>query len=136
MRSSLGQRAAVFVLLAMGGAPASSSGATITFRNGQSPQATYAGARDIRIDNSGIAALWQPNVPADAGFLSARGATVRRAVLMRWDLPGIPATAFINSVSLTLNVTDPSADTYPVYSATRHWVDAQASWVEATANQP
>jgi hypothetical protein len=56
--------------------------------------------------------------------------------LLRWDLSSVPAGSKITSVSITLNVTDVSKDTYQIYALKRPWVEPIATWgLYATGQQ-
>ena len=48
--------------------------------------------------------------------------------LLKWNLPTIPAGSKISSASVTLNVADPSAQTYQAYELKRPWVESAATW--------
>jgi hypothetical protein len=56
--------------------------------------------------------------------------------LLRWNLSSIPAGATISSVSVTLNVTNPSPETYQAYELERPWVESSATWLLYAAGQP
>ena len=48
---------------------------------------------------------------------------------LRWDLSSIPAGSKVSSVSVTLNVTNASVQTYQVYELKRAWVERAATWL-------
>jgi hypothetical protein len=48
--------------------------------------------------------------------------------LLRWDLSSIPAGSEVSSVSIDLNVTNASNQSYQVYEIKRPWVERAATW--------
>jgi len=48
--------------------------------------------------------------------------------LIKWDLSKVPAGSKIISASVTLNVTNTSAQTYEAYELKRAWTESAASW--------
>ncbi len=51
-----------------------------------------------------------------------------RATLIKWNISPIPDEAFVNSASITLNVTNESSNNYPVYQLLRDWNESQTTW--------
>ena len=49
--------------------------------------------------------------------------TQDRGALLRWNLSSIPSGATITAASLTLNVTNATANTYSLYDLKRNWVE-------------
>jgi hypothetical protein len=47
---------------------------------------------------------------------------------LKWNLSSIPAGSTIHSVTLSINVTGTTADTFEIYDAKRNWVETQATW--------
>ena len=43
--------------------------------------------------------------------------------LVRWDLNAIPASSTVQSVSLTVNVTNSTTNAYQIYEIKRPWVE-------------
>ena len=54
------------------------------------------------------------------------------ATLIRWDLSSVPAIAEVESVTLEIDVTNPTSDTYEIYALKRDWSEGQVSWESAT----
>ena len=50
------------------------------------------------------------------------------AALLKWDLSAIPAGSSIQNVTLTVNLTDNSDDTYQIYRLKRDWQESQTTW--------
>jgi hypothetical protein len=49
--------------------------------------------------------------------------------LLRWDLSSIPAGSEVSSVSINLNVTNASNQSYQLYEINRSWVEREATWL-------
>jgi len=56
------------------------------------------------------------------------GSGADEAALIKWDLAGIAPGTSVNSASITLNVTSPSAQTYEAYKLKPPWAEDQANW--------
>ena len=50
--------------------------------------------------------------------------------LLRWDLSSVPAGSEVDSASVTVNVTNPSTQTYQIYDLKRPWVESAATWLQ------
>src|SRR5215203_7325575 len=55
---------------------------------------------------------------------------------LRWDLSQIPAGATVSSASVTLNVTNPSPQTYGAYELKKAWNEGQITWNQAATGSP
>ena len=55
---------------------------------------------------------------------------------LRWDLSQIPAGATVSTASVTLNITNPSPQTYGAYDLKRAWNESQISWNQASTGTP
>ena len=90
------------------------------------PTSSYAGTRDTAIDqiaptsNYGTATTLR--VDGDEGT----GKDVY--ALLRWGSLTIPTGSTVKSVTLTLNVTNPTSGTYELYALKRNWVETGATW--------
>ena len=51
-----------------------------------------------------------------------------KSAAIRWDLSGIAPGTKVSSASVTLAVTNPSADTYKAYALKRPWTETAATW--------
>jgi hypothetical protein len=56
--------------------------------------------------------------------------------LLRWDLSSLPAGSKISSVSITLDTTNGSKDTYQIYGLKRPWAESGATWQLYAAGLP
>jgi hypothetical protein len=107
---------------------------TLSFQDGVSPSSSYAGTRDTYIS--------EPNTNSNYGTANVlrvdgdAGSGKDLSALLKWDLSSIPAGSLVQSVTLTILVTDKSNHPYQVYELTRPWVENQATWrVYATASK-
>src|SRR5919112_172226 len=50
--------------------------------------------------------------------------------LLSWDLSSVPAGSKVDSASVTVNVTNPSSQTYQIYDLERPWVESAATWLQ------
>src|SRR5215212_3589749 len=55
---------------------------------------------------------------------------------LRWDLSQIPAGATLTSASVTLNISNPSPQTYGAYELKKSWNEGQLSWNQAATGSP
>jgi hypothetical protein len=78
-----------------------------------SPAANYGGATSLKVDGD------------DPG-----GSGKDASSLLRWDLSSVPAGSKVDSASVTVNVTNPSSQTYQIYDLERPWVESAATWLQ------
>ena len=64
------------------------------------------------------------------------GSGMDKSGLIRWDLSSVPAGSKVSSASITLNITDPSVNTYQAYALKRAWVESAATWNLFAAASP
>src|SRR5215210_6490898 len=55
---------------------------------------------------------------------------------LRWDLSSIPAGAAVSSATITLNISNPSPQTYGVYELKKAWNEGQVTWNQAATGTP
>ncbi len=97
---------------------------TVSFQDGLSG---YTGTQDASIlagsakTNFGTAAELQVDGSPD------------EATLIRWDLSAIAPGNLIQAATITLNVTNTSAQTYEIYQLLRGWSESQTTWNQASA---
>ena len=104
------------------------SGATvISFQDGQLPGAGYSGTRDTMLDGG------SPGTKNGSDTSLSVEAEEELVALLAWDVAGIPATAVVEAVSVTLEVSDRSSQNFNLYAARRAWSEGQATWNEAAA---
>jgi hypothetical protein len=56
--------------------------------------------------------------------------------LIKWDLSVVPAGSKVSSVSVTLNVTNASTETYRAYGLKRAWVESAATCLRYAVKSP
>jgi len=57
------------------------------------------------------------------------------SALLSWDVTSIPIGSTIQSVNITVNVTNTSGATYEIYDLKRAWIENQATWNEYASGQ-
>jgi len=55
---------------------------------------------------------------------------------LRWDLSQIPAGATVTSATVTLNISNPSPQTYGVFELERAWSEGQVNWNVSATGTP
>jgi acid phosphatase type 7 len=55
---------------------------------------------------------------------------------LRWNLSQIPAGATVSSATITLNITNPSPQTYGAYELKKSWNEGQVTWNQAATGTP
>jgi hypothetical protein len=78
-----------------------------------SSSANYGGAATLKVDGD------------DPG-----GSGKDASALLSWDLSSVPAGSKVDSASVTVNVTNPSSQTYQIYDLERPWVESAATWLQ------
>lgn len=108
-----------------GGGTGSGSGGSsqiLAFQNGLFPSVAYAGNTDTKIASKKATT----NYGNDAKMTI--DGDPDEAGLFRWDVSAIPAGSTVTSVTIDLNVTGSSKDTYEVYALQRAWNELAATW--------
>ncbi len=99
---------------------------TKTFQDGING---YSGTRDTKL----LAGSPTTNYGGDTQ-LEVDGSP-DESTLLYWDLTSIPPESKIDSVAMTLVVTNQTNDTYGMYELTRVWTESGATWEEHVAGQ-
>ena len=100
---------------------------TVTFQDGVSPDAGYAGTRDADIasgaatQNFGESSLLELDGSGDRGEVWS---------LLGFDLSAVPIDAVVDSARLVLNVTNRSAGSYFMYGVNRAWSESAVTWTQ------
>lgn len=95
---------------------------TSQFQDGKLPTSSYAGTRDTMIDGNSQ----NTNHGGDTA-ISVDGDDLKE-VLLDWDISTIPTNAVVDSVSVTLEVSDKSDETFTFYEAKQAWSASNATW--------
>ena len=117
-----------------GDADALSGVETASFQDGVAPTSGYAGTTDTTLQEStpstNEGAL--TSVRLDHDYPTSTGKSTNG--LLRFDLGAIPAGSTVQSVQLTLNVTNStSGEGYFLYPVARTWSESQATWDTAAS---
>jgi hypothetical protein len=110
---------------------------TVSFQDGVSPTARYAGTSDTILLEA--AKLVDKNL-GTAPVLWVDGDTTvgdDRYILLRWDLSLLPARCTVLSATIEVQVTNDSKGTpYELYEVKRDWVEKEATWKSFAAKSP
>ena len=97
------------------------------------PTSSYAGTRDTAIDQTAPTSNYGTATTLRVDGDDGTGKDVY--ALLRWGSLTIPTGSTVKSVTLTLNVTNPTSGTYELYALRRNWVEAEATWNQYAAGQ-
>jgi hypothetical protein len=105
---------------------------TVSFQNGVSPTAAYAGTNDTSLKQASASTNFgsETTLYADGDD----GSGVDLSALVSWSLSGIPAGSVVQSASVSFRITNGTANTYNVYAVSRAWAESQATWQNATSS--
>jgi len=103
-----------------------------SFQDGVAPDPGYGGTRDTYIAEASPSSNFGSDIllPLD-GDDSGVGDDV--VVLLKWDISKIPPGAQVQSVELTINVSNTSPGPYEIYGLTRDWLEDEATWIESSS---
>jgi hypothetical protein len=104
--------------------PAAGTSVTVSFQQGVN---SYTGATDTKIRSDAATTNYGTNT-----VLEIDGSP-DYAALLRFDLSSIPAGKTITAVTLTVNVTDLSAQVYEIYALRRAWSESSATFNVASS---
>jgi parallel beta-helix repeat protein len=110
---------------------------TVSFQDGVSPSATYAGTSDASLQQSAptVNAGGDALLRMDRDYPTGTGSVANS--LLRFDLGAIPANATVQSAVLTVNVRNSTTgEGYFLYGASRAWSESQATWTHAATGSP
>ena len=106
----------------------------ISFQDGVSPAAGYAGTTDTYLSEG--------SPTTNRGSLSelrADGDTGGGAddeALLRWDVSQVPAGATITSAYINITINNSSGGTYQIYALNRDWNELEATWNNTATGVP
>ena len=97
------------------------------FQDGVYPTAGYSGTRDTHLSENSPGGNYGTAVTllVDGDDPSSTGLDKR--TLLYWDVSSVPETAMVQSVSITIDVTNRGGD-YPIYEVFEPWVEDEATW--------
>lgn len=98
----------------------------IHFKDGVSPDTGYSGTLDTVLSEE----YPDSNYGSELACLvdGDDGGGNDLSTVLYWDISAIPAGSLVEGVTLTLNVSNRSNDTYQVYEMKRNWVEGEATW--------
>lgn len=98
-----------------------------SFQDGVSPTAGYAGTEDLNLESGTPTTNQNGDTSIMVDYLAcAQGAAICRA-LMQWDISTI-SSCTVGSASITVTVTNGTADRYSVYALRQNWTETGATW--------
>lgn len=100
----------------------SSQATTISFQDGASPGAAYAGTRDSTIKAK------PGNKNLGAATTLETGGNQGSAALVKWDVSALPADGTVESAAITIDILSTAPDTYVLYALSRDWQEDQVTW--------
>jgi hypothetical protein len=105
---------------------------TVSFQDGVAPSPSYAGTIDTTLKQVAPTTNYgsETTLYADGDD----GSGVDLATLIQWGVSGIPAGSVVQSASITLRISNSTANTYNVYGLVRPWSESQATWQNATTS--
>ncbi len=110
---------------------------TVSFQNGASPSASYAGTTDAVILQSSATQNLGSDATLKADMDFPTGSAKAAAALLRFDLSSIPSGSAVSSVSLTVNVTNAtSGEGFSLYAVEPAWDEATTTWNAAKSGKP
>lgn len=103
--------------------------ATVSFQDGVSPDAGYAGTRDTYLEQAAA----DTNQGAATALLvdGDDGGGSDLISLVRWDLGTIPTGAMVDGASIEIDVFNASSDSYELYKLLVPWAEDEATWNES-----
>ena len=100
------------------------------FQQGLFPLPSYADAIDAKLqaDNAAVNFGEDESLFADGSPFYAS--------LMKWDLTAIAPGIDVTRAALTVNITNPTADSYELYPLLAPWSESEATWEQAMLGAP
>jgi hypothetical protein len=99
---------------------------TVSFQEGVDG---YSGTRDTKLLSGSPDSNY-----GSANTLEIDGSP-QSSALLYWDVSSIPIGNIIESVSITVNITDGTVSNYEIYESKRAWVEDEATWNEYASGQ-
>jgi len=121
-----------------GAASSQSQPITVTMmQDGVSPSIDYLGTSDtwiVESDPDSAAGATDTGIDVDG---DVGGSGLQEVSLIKWDLDGLfdPGTR-VTDATITLTITEQGGDLHQFFAALRPWVEAEATWNDATSGTP
>jgi hypothetical protein len=135
-RPSIPGRLAAALLLSAGLWPLPGLGATVSFQDGVQPTAAYTGTRDATLSENEPDTTLGTGAELEVDGDDPRGSGRDLSSLLRWDLSVIPPGSLVESVELTVEVTNRSKRSFGIYELLTAWIEAESTWNESGAGSP
>lgn len=109
---------------------------TVSFQDGTSPSASYAGTRDTTLRENAPTTAYgtAPDLRVDGDDPGGSGKDL--SSLVAWDVSAIPAGSTVQSAAMTIEILNTSAGPYPIYALLRPFSQSQATWSVAQSGAP
>ena len=108
----------------------------MAFQNGTSPDPAYGGGDDTYLSQTNASTNYGGAATCLADGDDPPGTGGDLSCLLRWDLRSIPSGSQVTGATITLNVTNASGSSYPVFQVLQPWVESQATWNVYASGQP
>ncbi len=100
----------------------------VSFQDGVSPIAAYAGTRDTFLSQTNPTNLYGTKTALQVDGNNPTGTGNDLTLLLRWDLSAIPRGSKVQSVVVALRGGLPGREAFPVYALKRTWTEEDATW--------
>jgi hypothetical protein len=102
------------------------SAVTVSFQDGVDG---YTGTRDTKLLSDSPATVHGTDAKMETD------GSPDRSALLYWDLTSIPSGSVVQSVDVTVNVTNTTTQSYECYRLLRSWVESEANWNQYASGQ-
>ena len=99
---------------------------TVSFQDGVGG---YTGTRDTKLMSQ------DPTTNFGTAVTMEIDGSPDRSSLLYWDLASIPPGSIVDSVDVTLNITNGTTQNYEFYESLRPWVESEATWNQYASGQ-
>jgi hypothetical protein len=101
---------------------------TLEFQDGVSPSFFYSGTKDAYLSEVNPTSNYGPELELLLDGDDPIGSTLEKSTLIKWDLSSIPLNSAVESVTITINVTNSSDNVYELYEIKKDWLEDQITW--------
>ncbi len=108
--------------------PVPSGAVTVAFQNGVAPSSAYAGGDDAYLSQANPGSNYGGASSCLADGDDPVGSGNDLSCMLRWDVSSIPTGSTVTAAGITLNVTNASNGSYPIYQLLQPWREAEATW--------
>ena len=108
---------------------------SISFQDGRWPDSDYSGTRDTVLSQYAPSTNFGSDPALYLDGDDPPGAGKDLSTLLYWDVSAIPLGSTVKGAGITLNVFNPSSQSYQVYEMKRTWVESQSTWNSFASGQ-